>query len=215
MRTQPRLKAAAAVTGWALLTAPAAWASTIPIGIGAFGPGSTLTTFTGLATGTEVNGLIVDGISFSYSLGNGKVNIDGGPGVTNHISPPNIVSVGDDSGILTLVFPSLIDSFGYGFAVLSSATLPNATTISLFNGAVPVGSLTYGGAPDPFFTGGFAGIQSTLEFNRALVTFDSAAAPAFALDNIRTASQVPEPGTLLLVGTGIRGIVRRRRERHT
>src|SRR5262245_26135661 len=43
-------------------------ASTISVGIGAFGPGSTLTTFAGLPDGTEVNGLIVGGINFTYSL---------------------------------------------------------------------------------------------------------------------------------------------------
>jgi len=49
------------------------------------GPGSTLTTFTGVADGTEVNGLTVNGILFNYSLGNGQVTIDGGPGTTNNI----------------------------------------------------------------------------------------------------------------------------------
>jgi hypothetical protein len=211
MRTHRRwVVAAGLVTGLAVLAAPAAWASTIAIAIGAFGPGSTLTTFAGLSTGKEVNNLVVDGLLFQYSLGNGDVIIDGGPGVTNTISPPNIVSVGSDNGVLAITFPSLINQFGYGFAILSVAVVPASTTISLFDGAVPVGSLSYGGAPDPLFTGGFAGIQSTLAFNRAELTFNSGVAPAFALDNIRTSS-VPEPGTLLLVGAGIGAIARRGR----
>src|SRR5215472_640389 len=98
-----------------LLVAPSALASTISVGIGAFGPGSTLTTFTGLANGTEVNGLTVDGIQFSYSLGNGQVIIDGGPGMTNNINPPNIVSVGNNTGILRLALPLFVDTFGYGY----------------------------------------------------------------------------------------------------
>ena len=106
-------------------------------------------------------------------------------------------------------FEQLIDTFGYGFAILSMGIVPNATTISLFNGATPVGSLSYGGAPDPVFAGGFAGIQSTLLFNRAQLTFNSAVAPAFAVDNIRTVQSVPEPGTLLLLGVGI-GLLSRR-----
>ncbi len=169
-----------------LATAQAAGASVITIGVGAFGAGSTLTTFTGLIDGTEVNGLTVNGILFQYSLGSGQLIIDGGPGLTNNITPPNIVSIGNPSGTLSMTLPSPVDSFGYGFAILGTSVVPTATTISLFNGATPVGSLTYGGVPDPNFTGGFAGIQSTLLFNRVSVTFNSAVAPAFALDNIRT-----------------------------
>ena len=77
----------------------------------------------------------------------------------------------------------------------ASATPPNATTtISLFNGATAVGSMSYNGLPDPVFIGGFAGIQSTLPFNRATLTFTNFAA-AFAVDNIRTqvtATSVPD-----------------------
>src|SRR5882672_6441089 len=90
-----------------LVAVPAASASTIPVGIGAFG-GSTLTTFVGLADGTEVNGLIVGGIQFSYSAGSSQLIIEGGPGVTNNIAPPNIVSIGNNAGVLTLLLPALI-----------------------------------------------------------------------------------------------------------
>lgn len=77
------LAVALAVT---LVAVPAASASTIPVGIGAF-LGSTLTTFDGLANGTEVNGLIIDGIQFSYSGGDSQLLIDGGPGITNNVIP--------------------------------------------------------------------------------------------------------------------------------
>lgn len=181
---------------------PAALASTISVGIGAFGPGSTLTTFTGLPTGVEVNGLTVDGIQFGYSLGNGLLVIDGGPGTTNNVAPQNIVSVGNNTGVLTLTLPSFVDTFGYGYALLSNASIANATSISLFSGATQVGSLTYNGVPDPSFSGGFAGIQSTIPFNSVKLTFNAAAAPAFAVDNIRTAISTPEPPTVLLIGIG-------------
>ncbi|MGI8672284.1 MAG: PEP-CTERM sorting domain-containing protein, partial [Luteitalea sp.] len=171
---------------------------------------STLTTFTGLADGTDVNNLVVDGILFQYSLGNGLV-IDGGPGTTNNVAVPNIVSVGNPTGVLSVTLPTLVGSFGYGFAVLLTTPIGTATTISLFNDSTAVGSLSYSGTPDPTFSGGFAGIQSTLLFNRAELTF-TGAAPAFALDNIRTSLRpVPEPGLLLLIGAGLVGAVVRRR----
>jgi len=216
MRTQPRLNAAAIVIGFTLFAIPSVFASTIAINPADFGVGSTLTTFAGLASGTEVNGLTVDGISFAYSLGNGAVVIDGGPGVTINITPPNVVSVGNDTGILTLTFPSLIDAFGYGYAILSTSPVATATTISLFNGAASVGSLSYSGTPDPVFAGGFAGIQSTLLFNRAELRFNSTVAPAFALDNVRTAATlqpVPEPTSVLLVGAGLGAMARLRLRR--
>jgi hypothetical protein len=208
---------ASIVLALTVFTTSAASASVIPIGVGAFGPGSTLTTFTGLADNTQVNGLIVNGILFQYSLPNtlpfGPVIIDGGPGVTNNITPPNIVSIGDNTGVLTLTFPSVIDAFGYGYAILALMPVTNATTIALFADATPVGSLSYNGAPDPLFTGGLAGIQSTLPFNIAQITFNSIAASAFALDNVRTGTigtVIPEPATVLLVGAGIVAAARRR-----
>ena len=201
-----------------VLSASNAVGSTISVGIGAFGPGSTLTTFTGLADGTEVNGLTVNGILFNYSLGNGQVQIGVGPGTTNNMAPPNVVSVplGNNAGVLSMTLPSFVDTFGYGYALQSTAAVTAATTISLFSGATPVGSLSYNGVPDPLFTGGFAGIESTIPFNSVRVTFNSVAAPAFALDNIRTGITlvpVPEPSTLLLLGAGITVLVFFRRTR--
>jgi hypothetical protein len=216
----PSWKLSVSAAGLLLLAfvSPRAEASVAAIGTGAFGSSSTLTTFTGLADFTEVNGLNVGGIVFNYSLGNGQVIIDGGPGDTNNISQPNIVSVGNQAGILTLTFPSSISMFGYGYAVLTTIPVLNATTIALFDGATNVGSLSYNGVPDPVFTGGFAGIESTIPFNRAEVIFNSIAAPAFALDNIRTSgsggSAVPahDPSTILLLGPviGLLGFCRRR-----
>src|SRR5204862_3157604 len=80
-------------------------ASVIAVGPGAFPAASTLIDFAGLSDGIEVNGLAVGGVLFSYSLGNGNVVIDGGPGITNNINPPNVVSVGTPSGVLTLTLP--------------------------------------------------------------------------------------------------------------
>ena len=188
-------------------SAIAADASVISVAPGAFPASSTLITFTGLPDGTEVNGLSSGGVLFDYSSGNGHVIIDGGPGVTNNIDPPNVVSLGDPSGVLTLALPGFFDMFGYGYAILNDALVANATTISLFSGTTNVGSLSYDGAPDPFFTGGFAGIRSTVPFDRVAITFNATAAPAFALDNIRLTPAIPEPSTTLLTLSGAAGLL--------
>ena len=189
-------------------------ASVLGIGVGGFGAGTTLINFTGLANGTEVNGLIVNGVQFNYIVGgsplNGAVTIDGGPGMTNNIDPPNIVSVGTNTGILRLMLPNRASIFGYGYAILNVTTVSSATSISLFDGTTPVGTLSYTGAPDPSFAGGFAGIQSTLAFNRVDITFNSVAAPAFALDNVRFDNAVPEPSSMLLLSAGLAILLWRR-----
>lgn len=193
-------------------------ASVVPVS-SSFFTGDPVTTFTGLSTGTEVNGLTTNGITFHYLLGgvptNGQVIIDGGPGVTNNISPPNIVSVGNDSGTLMLTLSGLANAIGYGFAVDTGAVLANATTITLFNGSTNVGSLSFGASPNPTFAGGFAGISSTLPFNIVDINFNAAQAPAFAVDNIVVgagAPPIPEPETLVLVASGIAGLVAARRK---
>lgn len=190
-----------------------ATASVVPIGPGAFPAGSTLISFDGLLDGTEVNGLSTDGVVFTYSLGDGQVIIDGGPGTTNNVAPPNVVSLGDPSGVLTLILPKFVDSFGFGYAMLNVVPILNATTITVFDGATNLGSISYDGFPDPAFTGGFAGILSTTPFNRVELTFNSAEASAFAIDNVRFAATIPEPSTVLLVLGGGLGLLWRTRRR--
>jgi len=222
MTTSQRRISSALVLVGSLVAVPSASASLITIGIGAFQMGSTLTTFNGLATGTEVNGLTVDAevgpggaILFQYSLGNGRLAINVGPNTTANINPPAIVSNPgpNDDGVLTMTFPSLVDVFGYGYALQATGTIFNATTVSLFNGATPVGSQVFTAMPDLVFPGGFAGVQSTLPFNRAEVTFNSTAAAAFALDNIRrgpAVPAVPEPASAMLLAMGLLAIIRAR-----
>lgn len=188
------------------LLGASARADLIAVGPDAFPAGAPVIDFSGLADETEVNGLTVNGVRFAYTVGgsplNGTVQIDGGPGTTNQITPPNIVSVGDNTGVLTVTLPNAVNRFGYGFAVLSEDDIPDATTVSAFSGTTLVGALTFSGTADPVFTGGFAGMQSTTAFNRLELTFNSSEASAFAVDNITFASAVPEPSSLLLAVLG-------------
>lgn len=200
------------------LSASAAQADVIPIGIGVFPAGSSLLTFNGLPDNLEVNGLVFGGVQFTYSFGSGQVVIDDGPGVTNNVQPQNIVTANgaNAAGVLTLVLPGLQNIFGFGYAILSTGPVVNATTVTLFSGLTNLGTLSYNGVADPSFTGGFAGIQSTVRFDRVQLTFNTAAANAWAVDNIRfadTTSTVPEPNTLVLMVTGLAGLafVRSRR----
>src|SRR5260370_34045707 len=110
-----------------MLATPSALATVIPVGPEVFPIGSTLLTFTGIPDGTEVNGLTAGGLLFNYSLGNGNVVINGGPGVTNKINPPNIVSTGKNSGILTGLLPRPTDLFRDGYSLLHMSAVSNAT----------------------------------------------------------------------------------------
>src|SRR5829696_8596848 len=78
----------------------------------AFGAGSSLLTFDALAIGTEMNSLTVSGVTFQVTLSgtptDGQVQIGLGPGVTDNLSTPNIVSIANpDSLALTVILPTL------------------------------------------------------------------------------------------------------------
>jgi hypothetical protein len=84
--------------------------------------------------------------------------------------------------------------------VLSTVPVANATTVSLFSASnALVGTLSANGVLDPTFAGGFLGLQSTIPFLRAELTFSTVGA-AFAVDNVRASAAVPEPATLTLTG---------------
>jgi hypothetical protein len=195
----------------AALAAAPAQAAVNAIGIADFAPGGSLQDFSGVPLGTDINGLTVGGLSFSYSLGSGQVSIATGPGSTNNMTDPNIVSVGSPGGTLVVTLPGPSLQFGYGFALLASGTISNGTTITLFDGSTPVGSLSYTAAPDPSFPGGFAGINSTQAFTQVQLSFSSAAV-AWAVDNMRV-TPVPEPATWALWSLGLCALLGARRAR--
>jgi hypothetical protein len=157
----------------------------------------------------EANGLAVDGVLFQVirnsSSTNGIVVVDGGPGTTGNISPPNLVSISDLNGVgLIVSLPNLATQIGYGYAIRAEISVPAATTIDLFAGSTPVGSISFTGIPDPIFTGGFAGVASDTPFDRAVLTF-SDVGDAFAVDNVTfSANKASEEGqTLILLSAGV------------
>jgi hypothetical protein len=179
--------------------------SVIPIGLGDFPAGTTPITFTGLADGTEVNGLTVNGVLFNYLIGgiptHGTVVIDAGPGVTNNITPPNIVALNSTVAILRMTLPFAVSEVGFGYATEDVGTFADEVTVSVYDGTSFLGSLSYTGMSDPFFTGGFAGLQSTSPFSRVDVAFNETRGATWALDNVVLAA-VPEPSAAVMILSG-------------
>lgn len=206
--------AAAAVLAVSLFASPAS-AVVTPIGIADFSAGSTLVTFAGLG-GANVNGLTTGGLTFAYlvdGVPSDTVFVGVGPGITNNLPADKPVSNGIPTGTIVVTLPNRVTHFGYGFAVLAGGTLANATSMTVFNGGTSIGSLSFGAAPDPMFSGGFAGLRSTTGFDRVEMTFSGG--PAFAFGNVRYGA-VPEPMTwasMLLGFAAIGAMLRSRRAR--
>jgi hypothetical protein len=132
-------------------------------------------------------------------------------------------------GTMGMLLPGLSTLFGLGYYLPANgpgapdSRLPNALTIQLFDDSVVpntlVGILSFdaysdGDPLDPWARfGGFAGIASTLPFNRLNVTFSSDVSTV-VVDNFRVTA-VPEPSVLLMLALGVPGLfwLRRRRAR--
>lgn len=168
-----------------------------------------LVNFGEVSIGTPINGLAIKGFTFAENIPGATVS-SGGPGTTLNLTSPSAQSGGGYSPasyVLTVTMPAATTQFGFGFAILDFSPTANAVTITAYNGATNLGSITYPGTPDPSFDGGFAGIGSSDPFTSARITFGPTAA-AFAIDNFA----VPEPGSLLLlaVGGALAALARRR-----
>jgi hypothetical protein len=167
--------------------------------------GAPKVTFSEVSVGSALNGLTINGFAFTETISNTFVAGTGaGPGDTNSVTKPSALGNGNPAGqVISVMLPELSTAFGFAYALLASGTLPNGVTISLFNGLTDLGSLGFTAELDPVFPGGFAGIGSTVAFDKATITFN-ASALAYDLDNFNSvAAAVPEPGSLALVALAL------------
>jgi len=152
-------------------------------------PTTTTITFAELST-RPVNGVSLNGLTFGFTIG-GVASTDAlfggiGPGATLHTTPPQLE--GNTLGELTLDFASPSTSLQFGLVLLSGSSITNAATIRFFNAAnTLIDTRTVNTAVPGGFTFSEALFSATppSSFTRARVTFNSAAAARFVMDNIQ------------------------------
>jgi hypothetical protein len=161
------------------------------------------------------------GVTFEFRVNN-LLSADArygaaGPGTFTFVQ--GRVLEGDAAGILTLNFTTPTSLLSFGVALTSANNLTPGLTVELFDTALRSVGIT---AVDtshlsalPLSEGSFS--YTGVPISRAVLNFNEGALAfplrRFAMDNL-TIEPIPEPTTMMLLGTGLAGVavrVRRRR----
>ena len=141
-----------------------------------------------------VNGLHFGGVTFGFSLG-GSPSTDAfygglGPGTITFVQDPSLA--GNAAGTLTLRFDQPTTVLDFGLALSTFGSLNPGARVELFNpgghsrGTIPLNTQSLVSFTEGHFSYRGGAIGS------AVITFDSAAADRFALDNLTF--RAPPPG---------------------
>jgi hypothetical protein len=143
-----------------------------------------------------VNGLTFKGVTFGYTV-NGVPSSDAhydafGPGTTRYTQDPSLE--GGTAGVLTLNFAQPTSTLQFGVALSTTLTVPNGATVSLFDASSNlIGTSTVLVAPFGFtFSSGLFTYVGPTPVARAVVSFNSAAAARFVVDNLTFATGASE-----------------------